>query len=138
MKTIKEAEARTQIRSGHFIMISLLMALGGPLVSGTAAASEIDRPMGCKATETTELNRWPLRAQDGAGCPAKGQGQALHQTTRSAREVEAPALNRWPYVFSPKEIESDESLVVENAKDHPKTSGRTEPDLNMWPLWPKS
>jgi hypothetical protein len=130
---------RTQhIRSGSLAMTVGLMALGIPLISGTAAAFETNRPVSCRASETTELNRWPLRGQDMAGCAEMRQGQVLLQTTRSQRRDEEPALNRWPYAFNATEIESDKALVVQGTSGHPRILERTEPDLNMWPLWPRS
>ncbi|ALA59421.1 exported protein of unknown function [Nitrospira moscoviensis] len=138
MSKIGKTKRLQHIRPSHFFMIVGLMALGIPAISGTAASSEIDRQVACGAAETTELNRWPLRTQDMPGCAGLRQGQVLLQTTRSRREAEEPALNRWPYAFKATEIESDKALVVEDTRDRSKISERTEPDLNMWPLWPKS
>ncbi len=125
--------------SGRFI-IAVLIGLAFPVMSGTAGAFEVDRSPRCKATETTQLNRWPLRGSDMAGCDEKNRsplGTAL-AATNSRNEGQEPTLNRWPYVFRPQEFESDRTLVVKQTQDQTIAPHRTEPDLNMWPLWPRS
>ncbi len=137
MNHVRDAYRIRQLWSGSFIIAIAIMGMGFPVVSGTAEAFEVSPPASC-ARETTELNRWPLRTQDLAGCPKMGKGLLVLQTTGFRRAGEEPALNRWPYAFKPTEIESDKALVVEDTHDRSKISGRPEPDLNMWPLWPKS
>lgn len=136
MNHVRSTDRMRQVWPGRFIIAVAIVGLGFPAVSGTAEAFEVSLPENC-ARETTELNRWPLRTQDLAGCPERGNGQLVLQTTGFRREAEESALNRWPYTFKAEQIESAKALVYDG-REHPTISRRTEPDLNMWPLWPKS
>lgn len=137
MNHVRDVYRRRQLWSGRFIIAVAIMGLGFPTVSGPAEAFEVSPPASC-AGETSELNRWPLRARDVAGCFEMGKGQLVLQTTGFRREAEEPVLNRWPHVFNATDTESAKTLIVEDTQDHAKKSVRAEPDLNLWPLWPKS
>lgn len=138
MNPVRDAYSMQQWWSGRFIIAVIMMGLAFPVMPVTAQAFEVDRPVSCRATETAELNRWPLRTSDMAGCEKQNRGQSGTALTRSRSELQGLPLNRWPYEFRAQEIESANTLIVEDTQAHRTTSIRTEPDLNMWPLWPKS
>lgn len=88
----------------------------------------------CRSEGSEDLNRWPLRSQDISSCVEKG----TRSPTRVRRYVQESALNLWPYVFQPQKVEPLEALPNEENRDRPTTYVRTEPDIRMWPLWPRS
>lgn len=133
MKTMRPNNRET--KKIPTIMMSLGMTLWavGPTLA-QAEPVQTAHSTTCRSGGTDDLNRWPLRGQDVSGCvETRGEAPVLVR-----RPVQESALNLWPYAPRPQKSEFVEAVPNEEEKDQPTIHVRTEPDLRMWPLWPKS
>ena len=139
MNNVRSDRNQWKIWLASFLIGLALTALATPPATTRAETSEASRPTTCRVDETVDLNRWPLRIQDLAGCDQRERNPraATHSPILSRRQIQQPSLNMWPYAFRPQELEPAEAPQNPEDQDHPTTYVRTEPDLRMWPWWPR-
>jgi hypothetical protein len=133
-----ERNQRKTRLAGEWLLGLGMTALAILTVPVSAFASEESRPTRCSMQGTAELNRWPLRTQELAECDENERKvKATHSPILTRRQAQPPALTLWSYEFRPQESETAAASQPAAELAEPKAYVRTQPDLRMWPLWPR-